>query len=177
MDAGIAALLGAVVGGLLGAGGTLGAAALTARTQGQSQHAQWRREGRRNSYSAFIATVKAHQTAADDLMSLMDEVPLHQTRIAAALERVKSLLPAVSSAAPVIAVEGPADMGAIAEQIARHAENLTVCLELWMSEVPSGSGQPSTFANMAHGHIVDINRRLDNYTALARAALDATDRV
>lgn len=173
MDAGVAALLGAVVGGLLGAGGTLGAAALTGRAQGVSQHAQWRREGRRAAYSAFIAAVTAHQQAANELMLLMDADVIDTTRVHSVLASVKELEAAVSASAPVVIVEGPAQVGQLAGRLAHQSLELTVSQTLFVEDPAALLGPMNPYANSANDHIVNIARGLTAFAEQARTALDA----
>ncbi|MFF4054625.1 hypothetical protein ACFYZ0_02375 [Streptomyces sp. NPDC001708] len=57
MDQGVAGLLGAAVGGAIGVIGTVSAAWLAGRGQRRSQHEQWLRQVRRDSYAHFAACI------------------------------------------------------------------------------------------------------------------------
>ncbi|MGW0188134.1 hypothetical protein ACWDV7_20515 [Streptomyces sp. NPDC003362] len=65
MDAGIAAVLGAVAGGLIATGGTLGAAVLTGRHQERAQYGQWQRDGRLKAYGDLLQAVVTFHHEAD----------------------------------------------------------------------------------------------------------------
>ncbi|MDQ0713471.1 hypothetical protein QFZ55_002923 [Streptomyces luteogriseus] len=76
VDAGGVALVGAmagVVGALLGAGGAVTAAVVTARRQQNAQHAQWRRQVRRDAYSVFLTLVLELSEALWELEHLVAE--------------------------------------------------------------------------------------------------------
>lgn len=122
MDAGVAAILGAAVGGILGAGGTLAAAATAGRLQGRSQHEQWRREGRREAYSSFIACVGTFETAANSWMELDDNGQRGEV-LTTALRAVEEQLNEVRATAPLVAIEGPEAVASLAAEISGRCED------------------------------------------------------
>lgn len=66
MSEGLFTLAGTLLGGLIGAVGTIGAARIAGRDQRRNQYEQWRREVRRNTYGEFIATsLQAHRRCND----------------------------------------------------------------------------------------------------------------
>lgn len=164
MDAGLAALLGAAVGGLLGAGGTLGSSYLTGRLQGRGQHAQWRRQGRREAYSNFIAALTAFRHQVDKCFFAMES----EQGLTGEMSQLEALWPAVRAALPVVAVEGPRSVADQAAELERHAEDIVVLLDM------ASDGQ-GPYIGMAHGHLVEINWGLPIFADLARQALDQPD--
>lgn len=169
MDAGLAALLGAAVGGILGAGGTLGSSYLSGRLQGRSQHAQWRRQGRRDAYSSFIAAVTAFRHQVDVYLFAV-EAESTEEELRSELDKVENLWPAVRAALPVVAVEGPTAVADQAVRLENNTEQIVVLLGL---HIQDGAG--SRYLGSAHNHLVDINRGLPVFADLARQALDAPD--
>ncbi|MET7944163.1 hypothetical protein [Streptomyces sp. NPDC005302] len=164
MDAGLAALLGAGVGGLLGAGGTLGSSYLTGRLQGRGQHAQWRRQGRREAYSNFIAALTAFRHQVDRCFFAVES----EQGLTVEIPQLEALWPAVRAALPVVAVEGPRSVADQAAKLERHAEELVVLLDMSREE-------QGPYLGNAHGHLVEINRGLPVFADLARQALDQPD--
>lgn len=82
MDSGLAAPLGAAVGSAT----TFGAACVNGRAQARSQHAQWRRQHRRDAYAAYLGALHDRDIAMDavldalrsDRPDLADERALYQ---------------------------------------------------------------------------------------------------
>ncbi|REK87897.1 hypothetical protein DY245_24265 [Streptomyces inhibens] len=175
MDAGTAAILGAAVGGLFGAGGTLGAAFLTGRFQGRSQHGQWWREGRRAAYSNFIAAVTSFREAADAL-EMADDQGRDEIELSELLKTVHDRWPAVRSTAPVVAVEGPQKVADLAAKIERHVEGFAIHSDLDAEERAHGQSDGGrTFLCEAHNALVDISRDLHAFAVGARETLDRAD--
>lgn len=171
MDAGVAALWGAGIGGVLGAGGVLGSTWLAGRAQGRTQHQHWRRQGRREAYSTFIAAVTAHRDAADDLMALMEET--HSPDDASqALERVSEKFPAVRAASSVVAVEGPADVAASARDVMESIGRATEDIDFYVTAARR-FGRPGEFeAGRAQKALDELGSLLRTFTENARDALD-----
>lgn len=67
MDAGLAGLLGAAIGGLLGAGGAISAAAVSGSRQFRSNVAQMQREARRTAYIRAVAVLGERLHAFDQV--------------------------------------------------------------------------------------------------------------
>ncbi|MER7396949.1 hypothetical protein ABT381_15725 [Streptomyces sp. NPDC000151] len=168
MDAGIAALIGTAI----GTGGTLGSTWLAGRYQGRTQYAQWRRQGRRDAYSALIAAVTAHREAADSLMRLLDDTysPDDASR---ALEHLNRLLPAVRAAAPVVAVEGPADVSALAQDMTHGAMELTSDIDYYVTAAQRFDGPVQSDANRVNERLLDLNGQLGKFTEQASTALNS----
>ncbi|MGW7572967.1 hypothetical protein [Streptomyces sp. NPDC054765] len=183
MDAGVAALLGAAVGGLLGAGGTIGAAALSGRAQGRSQHSHWRRQGRREVYSRFLEAISAHQEALGHLSSIAyaairgDHSP---EELNVAWQEASALLPAVRTAGPIVVIEGPRSVAELAEDIVNLATTATSnarsysLIHARQAYDDSALGQRSRNVNEA---VSELKQKLSAFADLARNALDAPDGV
>ncbi|MEE1829489.1 hypothetical protein [Streptomyces sp. SP17KL33] len=133
MDQGIAALLGAAVGVL----GTVSASAISGwssrqqiRTQSIVDHAQWRRQARRDAYSAFLAP--AHETrnslkrAARALIDDADvEVAHHQ------LQAAHDSLGEVQGAWAALAIEGPESVEQAANGVKTALHSMHTTLLAW----------------------------------------------
>ncbi|WP_167346842.1 hypothetical protein [Streptomyces flavochromogenes] len=172
MDAGIAALWGAGIGGALGAGGVLGSTWLAGRTQGRTQHQHWRRQGRREAYSTFIAAVAAYRDAADSLMALM-EGDYSRDDASLALERVSEKFPAVRAASSVVAVEGPADVAALSREVMEGIGRAIEDIDFYVAAA-GRFDQPALFeAGRVHAALTELGGLLRKFTEKARDALDA----
>jgi hypothetical protein len=172
VDAGIAALWGAGIGGILGASGAIGSAWLTGKSAGRATHAQWRREGRRQAYSALITSVTEFREAADSLMTLMEES--HTINDASLkLERVTTLLPAIQAGSPVVAVEGPANVAALARELAKVGIKAAAAIEFYIIAAQRFDGPGQFEANRAHAQLQEVDKQLDRFTEKAREALDS----
>lgn len=181
MDAGVAALLGAAVGGILGAGGTIGAAALSGRSQGRSQHSHWRRQGRREVYSKFLEAVTAHQKAMEELASMAyaairgDHSP---EELDSAWEEAQALLPAVHTTGPIVVIEGPRDVAKLAEEIVDLAASVTGNAK-WYGYIHAkqayGDKALMKRSGDASTGLEELRQKLADFSERARHALDAPD--
>lgn len=105
-------------------------------------------------------------------MLLPDDDSIDTARVQSMLATVKELDAAVSAAAPVVIVEGPAEAGRLAQQLAHQALSLTVNQTLFVENLSSLVGQMNPFANAANDYIGDIDRNLTAFCEQARAAMD-----
>ncbi|WP_405947524.1 hypothetical protein OG588_13755 [Streptomyces prunicolor] len=125
MDEGLAALVGAAIGAAAtaaGAGLAFGAAVKQARIQARAEHAQWRRQVRRDAYLAFHALVEDVYNKNWDVMEDMSlqgaltpahvPTPLHETRRAAG-----EVMEPIRRARGVVQIEGPPSMYRLAHQL------------------------------------------------------------
>lgn len=152
--------------------GVLGSAWLTGRSQGLTQHVQWRRQGRREAYSEFIAAVAAHREAADRLMTLMEGT--HRRDDATrALERVDELFPAVRAASSVVTVEGPASVADLARKVMKGTGSVTSEVDFYVT-VAHRSDNPGYYeAGRVDAALVELSNLLGKFTEAARTALDS----
>ncbi|MEW1793468.1 hypothetical protein [Streptomyces niveus] len=118
MDPGIAAVFGAAVGVV---GSTLAAAVagFSAQRQVRSEHTHWRRQLRRDAYTAFIAKAdEVHRLLAGIEAELISP-EVHFELVRDEIDRVKATLQEdLAAAQATVEIEGP-------EKLARTAEELT----------------------------------------------------
>ncbi|MGW2410866.1 hypothetical protein ACWCV5_01580 [Streptomyces tubercidicus] len=115
MDAGVAGIAGAAIGGVVGAGGAVVAAYLTGKLQGRSQFANWRRQVRRDASANFLA--RAMEGAR--ILALCDAA-LNQGDIARArdeLSRYEATESQMVVQGVVVAIEGPASLDRKAAEV------------------------------------------------------------
>ncbi|WP_143051602.1 MULTISPECIES: hypothetical protein [unclassified Streptomyces] len=125
MNAGDVAIVGAaaaVFGALLGAGGAVMAATVTAQGQKNSQHAQWRRQIRREAYANlmtltvdFSVALWALETQVKDYQAQRSSLSSRRRRLRAAqiqekLDAATAAYHRVNSAHSVVDLEGPNDV-------------------------------------------------------------------
>ncbi|NGO46119.1 hypothetical protein [Streptomyces ureilyticus] len=172
VDQGIAALLGATVGVL----GTVSASAISGwssrqqiRTQATVDHAQWRRQARRDAYSAFLAP--AHETrnalkrAARALIGDAD-VEEAQRQLQAAHDRLGEAHASWSA----LAVEGPDSVEQAANGVKTALHSMHTTLLAWCD-----SPEHPHNIKFVERHAVEVtlvSERISIFAAAARAALD-----
>ncbi|MGP3924791.1 hypothetical protein [Streptomyces sp. 8N616] len=171
MDAGVAAILGATVGGILGATGTLGTAFLSGHLQGRNHHAQLQRDGRRTTYSELLRSAAALERAIDKLYSNAGLEERNRDEISEQAQLVIEHSHALRAAASTVMIEGPSGVGELAKTMAEGAEELADHLE---------DGQPSretswetgSFWDISMGHFVHLKRQTEQFTTEAQKALE-----
>ncbi|MFD9047215.1 hypothetical protein [Streptomyces zaomyceticus] len=169
MDSGVAALWGAGI----GVAGTLATTWLGGWSALRGQHGHWRREGRREAYSAFIASVMAFRAAADSLLSVMDD---RHTRdeAAQALEQVQACFPAVVAACPVVVIEGPEDVAPRARSVAKAVAAALSHLEFYATSARR-FGRPVKYeADRARQRLDAVDKDLNKFAEKASASLNST---
>jgi gas vesicle protein len=160
-------LAGAVVGGLIGVVGTMGAAHLTGRSQRRSQHEQWRRQVRRDAYSAFITRAaqairqghSAHEAAQKGDRGATDLIK--ELGVAAAQ---------VEQAATLVSLEGP-------EDVSDGAANIQIGIGRWHRALCTATGVgPEERQDAAWGRALDASTEvedgLEEFTVICRRLLD-----
>ncbi|MEV5164020.1 hypothetical protein [Streptomyces werraensis] len=134
MDQGIAGLLGAAIGGAVGVVGTMGAARLTSREQRRAQHDQWRRQVRRDAYSAFILEVRraseAGKMASHVFLTQGPDAPAKIEDFYQAAHKVQQL-------ATLVSLEGP-------EAIADASTSLVRSTWRWVQMMRLGHWDPGS---------------------------------
>lgn len=125
MDAGIAAIVGAAVGVV---GTTLAAAVsgMSAQRQVRAEHRHWRRQLRRDAYSAFI-------TKADEVYRLLKEIDTELVRptvdfdsvLALVVQARTALHNELADAQATVEIEGPEKLAGMAEELSR---SLSACI-------------------------------------------------
>lgn len=168
VDSGIAALWGAGIGVV----GTLAATWLSGWSAVRGQHGHWRREGRREAYSAFIAAVMAFREAADSLLSLMDDKHTRDD-VAQALEQLQARFPAVVAASPAVVVEGPENVATLARSMTRAIGKALADLEFYATATRR-FGRPVQFeADRSRERLVVVDEDLNKFAEEARVSLDS----
>ncbi|MGW8490703.1 hypothetical protein [Streptomyces sp. JS01] len=115
MDSGAIAIIGAaagVLGAAVGASGAIIAASVTGRSQERTQHAHWRRQVRRDAYSALInAASDLYDELGPRSHSLEESSVPYPTRVP------RELAASLDKACHTVQLEGPAEVAAQAEII------------------------------------------------------------
>ncbi|WP_143652599.1 hypothetical protein [Streptomyces sp. 13-12-16] len=174
MDQGLAALLGATV----GVAGTVLASAITgwsARQQVQAQaraeHAHWRRQVRRDAYSAFLAPASECQHALK--MAGRAFVGERDTEeVDRRLQQAQGQLALAQAAWANLAVEGPEAVEQAARSVYTTLKSTQTTL-LAFRDAPADA--PDGNVRFVERHAVEVARlseRIGEFTAAARSALD-----
>jgi len=173
MDQGLAAVLGATVGVL----GTISASAISSWTsrqqvhhQAKVDHAQWRRQARRDAYSAFLAPASearnALKTAARALVGDSPDLAEADRRLQVAHEQMVVVQAAWAS----LAVEGPEPVERAAHSVHTGLHSMRTTLLAWRDSV----GAPDLNVKFVERHAVELTRvseRINTFTAAAQTAL------
>jgi hypothetical protein len=168
-----AVVIGSVVGAVSATGGALITSWLTPSLQARTEHAHWRRQGRRDVYSAFIGAVMAFAEAADDLMTIMDEEYTPDGALSK-IENLKRLLPAIRTSAPVVALAGPEKVAEIATATARLAYRLATSAEFYVTAHRRFKTRRLKFEReRALGDLLALEGTLKSFTEKASEALDS----
>lgn len=172
MDQGIAALLGATV-GVLGSVSTSAISGWSSRRQILAQarvdHAQWRRQARRDAYSAFLApaheTLNALKGVARALVGNSDGAAADPQ-----LQVAHDRLGEVQAAWAALAVEGPESVEQAANGVKTALHSMHTTLLAWRDS-PEYPGNV-TFVERHAVEVTLVSERLGIFTVAARAALD-----
>lgn len=165
MDQGIAGLVGALTGGLIGITGTLGAARIAGRDQRRTQHEHWRRQVRRDAYGQFItktaralrAGEAAHEAARNGLLERDHYAAV--TAAAADVEEAYSL----------VQLEGPEEVGSAADEVNSQIQGWKYAVG-WLLEEGSVPRERALQRSAEASHLG--TDRLDDFTELCRNLLD-----
>ncbi|MGY0061476.1 hypothetical protein ACWY4P_33895 [Streptomyces sp. LZ34] len=173
MDQGIAALLGASI----GVAGTVIASAITGwstrqqvRAQARAEHAHWRRQTRRDAYSAFLAPASESQNALKMAgRAFIGE--RDREEIDRRLQQAHDQLALALAAWANLAVEGPETVEQAARGVYTTLRSTQTTL-LALRDTPANA--PDGNASFMERHAVEVGRlseRLSEFAAAARAAL------
>lgn len=141
MDSGVAAVIGAAV-GVVGTALAAGVAGLSAQRQVRAEHRHWRRQLRRDAYSAFTAK-------ADDLHRTLKEINAELALQGADLNAVRERLAAtrdvlhggLADAQATVEIEGPEKLARMAEELTR---SLSACVAaIGAAALGRGASDPS----------------------------------
>ncbi|MFF4273496.1 hypothetical protein [Streptomyces sp. NPDC001536] len=174
MDQGIAALLGATVGVL----GTVSASAISGWSnrqqigaQARVDHAHWRRQARRDAYSAFLApangTRNALKLAARALIGDSDvERADHH------LHEAHDRLSEVQATWAALAVEGPESVEQAANSVKTALHSMHTTLLAWRDSAGVAPDRNVTFVERHAVEVTTVSERISAFATAARAALD-----
>ncbi|MFI6660670.1 proline dehydrogenase [Streptomyces sp. NPDC050523] len=140
MDAGLAAVLGAVVGSLA----ALGAAIVSGRVAARSQFDQWRRQHRREAYASYLSALHDRDVAMDAIFEVLRP---HQPDLQSVDEKVQrfiALAREVHRAAEVVVIEGPSAMVRAADDVARASGGLSDVMQRMVKNAHAGDSSHKT---------------------------------
>lgn len=177
MDQGLAALLGATVGVV----GTVAASAISSgatrrQLEGQAkvEHSHWRRQLRREAYSAFLAPANESRTALKmAARALVGDAP-DMAEADRQLRIGQDQLALVQATWAGLAIEGPESVEQAAHSVHLGLHSMHTTLLAWRDS----SGAPDRNVNFVERHAVEVtmvSERLSSFTSAARTALDDTD--
>lgn len=121
VDQGIAGLVGAAVGGLIGIVGMLGAARLTGKDQRRTQHEHWRRQLRRDAFSQLVSQATEALRLGDSAIDAFEARVPSSARLS---EQFGEVVERLDAAGSLIALEGP-------EEAANEAGEVITELHSW----------------------------------------------
>jgi hypothetical protein len=181
VDQAMAAMLGGIAGSL----GAAGAAILAgwsqrrqARIAATMQYAQWRSQLRRETYGRYLTTAAEAREELSVLWHLLNDA---STKIA--IEDVNRLMEARTSVWAVqrakadIALEGPVDVLAAADDIEKNVELLYAQLRVWHSSLSGGDIKTTESHRRACDHQrIQVRKYISRFAQAARAVLDGTEK-
>lgn len=141
MDSGVAAVMGAAV-GMVGTTLAAAVAGLSAQRQVRAEHRHWRRQLRRDAYSAFTART-------DELRKVLKEINTALIRPGPDLDAVREALDVargllhseLADAQATVEIEGPEKLARIAEELSR---SLSACVAaISAASLGQGAGHTS----------------------------------
>ncbi|WP_328930097.1 hypothetical protein OG429_39745 [Streptomyces sp. NBC_00190] len=140
MDSGVAAVVGAAV-GVVGTTLAAAVAGLSAQRQIRAEHRHWRRQLRRDAYSAFTAK-------ADELHKALKEINAELITPGADLDALRasvagaraSLHGGLADAQATVEIEGPEKLARVAEELSR---SLSACIAAISAATLGQGGGPS----------------------------------
>jgi hypothetical protein len=176
MSAGEIALVGAVAGivaSVVGAGGAVMAARLTGRHQSRSQHAQWRRQVRRDAYVTFLESVAQFNELGRTYRAWTS---LGRTMPEGTAEKLHEFVCRIEKALFAVELEGPSEVAAQANTVRRSITDWHVSVVV--SELRAVQGVPPWDAvPNADALYRQVDESVVIFKSVARAALEHPDTV
>ncbi|WP_030930619.1 hypothetical protein [Streptomyces sp. NRRL S-646] len=149
------------------------AALLQIRAQAGIDHAQWRRQARRDACSAFLAPAheagNALKQAARALIGDVDATEADRRLLAA-----HDSLTAAHAAWAALAVEGPEAVEQPAHGVKTGLHSTRTTLLAWRDSAESSFDHNVKFVERHAVEVTKVSERISAFTAAARAALDDT---
>lgn len=141
--------------------------------QARVEHSQWRRQLRRDAYSAFLAPANEARSALKMAARALIDVP-NLDEAGQRLQTAQDQLVLVQAAWASLAIEGPESVEQAAHSVHLGLHSMHTTLLAWRDS----SGAPDRNVNFVERHAVEVtlvSERLGGFTSAARAALDDTD--
>jgi hypothetical protein len=175
----------AVLGGIVGSLGATGAAILAgwsqrrqARIAATTQYAQWRSQLRRETYGRYLTTAAEAREELSALWHLLNDASAK-----AVFEDVNRLMEArgsvwaVQRAKAGVALEGPVDVLAVADDIEKNIELLYAQLRAWHLSLPDGDTRTTESHRRACAHQrIEVRKYISRFAQAARAVLDGPEK-
>ncbi|QKG22620.1 Proline dehydrogenase [Actinomadura verrucosospora] len=118
-------MLGAAVGSLT----TLGAAVVNGRTQARTQHVQWRRQHRRDAYTAYLGALHDRDIAMDAILDAAQADPPDLPELDEKVRHFVARARAVHRATEVVILEGPPSIVEATDRIAEESRGLSEIMQ------------------------------------------------
>jgi hypothetical protein len=176
MDAGVAALLGALV-GVLGTAVTALTAARATRwqvtTQAQAEQNRWRRERRQNAYSGLLRSVTAVTSAIGETADALKADIVDPDRCDSLFSAARALGRDWEAASATLLMEGPSDVTRAARPLIKVINEECDTVRRWCAAARRNDGAAATALAEAYHHSRGIGRDyLEEFVMVARAAFD-----
>ncbi|MER7172640.1 proline dehydrogenase [Streptomyces mesophilus] len=134
MDAGLAAVLGAVVGSLA----TLGAAIVNGHATARSQFDQWRRQQRRDAYGNYLSALHDRDIAMDAILDALRSDGPDLQCVDEKVQHFINLAREVHRATEVVHIEGPASLTKAADDVARASAGFSEVMQRLVKNAHAG---------------------------------------
>lgn len=165
------AAVAAVVAAALGAWGAVRAARHNSRAQRSSQHEHWRRQGRREAYTAFVNVATDYSAIARRASVLAQADGPRSQQLQSLLDQASELDSSLAKAAAVVEVEGPQEVAAAATKLTRSLQQLISDSRYRHEPRPQLRGGPPPPPPGA-GVTSPVSQDMREFRRLARLALD-----
>ncbi|MER7760213.1 proline dehydrogenase [Streptomyces sp. NPDC097619] len=172
MDSGLAALLGAAIGSLA----TLAATLVNGRAQDRSQHAQWTRQHRRDSYAGYLSALHDRDIAMDAVLNALRPPVPDLPDVEAKTVRFVTLAREVHRAGEVVILEGPASVAEAAARITHASAALSEVMRRLAEHARAGdtTSRAGDLALAAERERA-LYQTIKDFRLTARTALGHTD--
>jgi hypothetical protein len=139
--------------------------------QAKVDYAQWRRQARRDAYSAFLAPASEAQNALK--LAGRAFVGVRDTdEVDRQLQVAEAQLQLIRAAWASLAIEGPEPVTQAANGVRTALKSVQTTLLAWQDS-PSSPGGNASFVERHTVDVAALSERLRVFTPAARAALDA----
>ncbi|MGW9436320.1 proline dehydrogenase [Streptomyces sp. NPDC055607] len=168
MDAGLAAVLGTVIGSLA----TLGAAIVSGRVAARSQFDQWRRQHRRDAYANYLGALHDRDIAMDAVLEALHPETPDLRDADEKVHRFVTLAREVHRAAEVVILEGPLSTVEAADRVARASGDLSSVMRRMVKNAHAGdSSQKAADTALAAARARALYQAVKEFRATASNVL------